>query len=148
MGWSTEIIVVRNYADKKNGELTWKAFNKKSIEIIEWNKIYLAQYMYEVIDDFPGLYSEIRDKTDDPKYDDGDGYHYCGWYYCQLTQEILEELSKPEAIEKFADMYQDHSGRLEKKKDRKEFIKEWKEALRVCRYLVNKFGTNIYWVQG
>ena len=143
MGWSTQIVVARH-----NGEFFWDTFSNHSIEIIEWNKTYLAQYMHEVIDDFPFLGAELRVKTDDPKYDDGDGYHYSGWCYCELTKETIEELLKPDIIEKFADMYQEHSWGFMNKKERKEFIKEWKEALKACRYLLDKYNTHIYWVEG
>lgn len=143
MGWSTQIV-----AASHSGEFYWNIFSNYSIEIIEWNKTYLAQYMYEVMDDFPMLGAELRYKTNDPKYDDGDGYHYSGWYYCELTKEILEELSKPDIVEKFADMYQEHSWGFRYKKERKEFIKEWKEALKACRYLLDKYNTHVYWVEG
>ena len=137
MGWATKIVVVKNPSD----ELLWDDFNNKSIQIIEWNKTYLAQYMSEVVNNFPELGSEIY-------YKDGNDYHYCGWYYRELTKEVLEELSKPDSIERFADMYQEHSWGFETKKERKEFIKEWKDALKVCKHFVGKFWTKLYWVEG
>lgn len=143
MGWSTRIVAAKNFG----GEFLWDDF-ENSIELIEFNKTYLGQYMNEVINNFPGLYSELKYKTDNPEYDDGDGYHYCGWYYCELTKEVLEELSKPDSIERFADIYQDYSWGFRTKKERKEFIKEWKDTLKVCKFLINRRYTKIYWVQG
>ena len=144
MGWSTQIVVIKNSRE----ELSWDDFESKSIEIIEWNKTYLSQYMDEVINNFPEGSRELRYKTEDSEFDDGDGYHYCGWYYRELTKEVLDELSKPDSIERFADIYQEHSWGFETKKERKEFIKEWKNALKVCKYFVGKFWTKLYWVEG
>jgi hypothetical protein len=104
--------------------------------------------MREVIIDFPGVYGELRYKTDDPKYDNGDGYHYCGWNYCELTKEVLEELSEPENVEKFTNMYEEYSWGFSTKKERKEFIKEWKDTLKVCKFFADKRYTKIYWVEG
>lgn len=143
MGWSTTIVVAKNFG----GEFFWSDF-EESIELIEWNKSYLGQYMQEVTIAFPGVYGALRDKTDDPKEDDGDGYHYTGWSYCQLTKEVLEELSKPESVEKFADVYEEYSWGFSTKKERKEFIKEWKDTLKVCKFFVSKRYTKIYWVEG
>lgn len=143
MGWSTRIMLASNFG----GEFFWGDFNK-SIEVIEWNKTYLSNHMDEVIDNFPGLGCELRYKTDDPEYDDGDGYHYCGWYYCELTKEVLEELSKPDNIERFADMYEKYSWGFKNKKERKEFIKDWKDTLKACKFFSDKRYTKIYWVEG
>lgn len=145
MGWATKIIVVRNRYD----ELFWNDFDDKSVEIIEWNKTYLAQYMDKVINNFPQNCYELRYKTNDPEFDDGDGYHYCGWDCRELSKEVLEELSKPDAIERFADIYQEHSWGFKAKKDRKEWIRKWKEALKVCLWFANKYWwVKLYWVEG
>ena len=143
MGWSTQIVVAKNFG----GEFFWDDF-ENSIELIEWNKTYLGQYMREVIINFPGVYGELRYKTDDPEKDDGDGYHYCGWSYCELDKEIIEELSEPENVEKFADVYEEYSWGFSTKKERKEFIKEWKDTLKACKFLLSRRYTKIYWVEG
>lgn len=143
MGWSTQIVAAKNFG----GEFFWGDF-ENSIELIEWNKTYLGRYMDEVIINFPGLYSELRYKTDKPEKDGGDGYHYCGWYYCELNKEIIEELSKPENVEKFANVYEEYSWGFSTKKERKEFIKEWKNTLKVCKFLLSRSYTKIYWVEG
>ncbi len=144
MGWSTQIVVVKNSGD----ELFWNDFYDKSIKIIEWNKTYLAQYMSEVVNNFPEESYGFRYKTDKLEEDDGDGYHYCGWDCRELTKEVLEELSKPDSIERFANIYQEHSWGFKTKKERKDFIKKWKNALKVCRYFVGQFWTKIYWIEG
>ena len=119
MGWSTQIVVVKS----PSYELSWEDFVNSSIQIIEFNKSYLAQYMIEVINNFPEFGSELRYRTNDPRYDDGDGYHYCGWYYRELTKEVVEELLKSDSIERFADMYNEYAWSFKTKKERKEFIK-------------------------
>lgn len=146
MGWSTRIIVVRN----TNNELFWDDFNEKSIEIIEWNKLYLAQHMSEVINNFPEDSYEFRYKTNDPERDDGNGYHYCGWDCRELSKEVLEELSKPDSVERFMDMLQKYTSRIKTKKDRKELTRKWKEALKVCLWFANKnyWWYKLYWVEG
>ena len=145
MGWSTRIIVVRNIKD----ELFWDDFNEKSIEIIEWNKLYLAQYMKEVINNFPQDSYEFRYKTNNPEEGDIDVYRYCGWDCRELSKEVLEELFKPESIERFMDMLQRHTSRIRTKKDRKEWARKWKEALKVCLWFADKYWwVKLYWVEG
>ena len=143
MGWSTRIVAAKNYG----GEFLWDDFNR-SLELIEWNKTYLAQYMDEVINNFPNQTGELRYKIDKPERDGGDDWHYCGWYYWELTKDVLAELSKPDSVERFADIYEEYSWGFKNKKERKEFIKEWKGTLRACKFLVNKRYVKLYWVEG
>lgn len=142
MGWSTQIVVARKWS--RDERLCWETFDGHSIEIIEWNKIYLMCHYFSELEYFKEERYELEQVNlgvDNPS-------RYTGWYCANLNSDLILKLLEKEEVEKFVNHYSKLRP-FRTKKERNEFKKKYVSALKTCLHFLNNVSyMGIYMLEG